>query len=181
MTNDRSFFEKLNDTLQIEIVLANASTTKSAGIGEGYVKCLGVDGKMQRMLFKEVLYIPDLDSGFRSVRKMTQKGLAMQFGASKCEIVNIEGKVTAAADLFVLRMTEKAKTSSEKMHLQNCQNTWHRRLDYRDPMALERIKTESLGEDFVVQYCGLRLVCEHCLQGKLHRNSFPKATRNRAK
>lgn len=185
MTNDRSFFEKLNDNVKIEVVLANGSTTKSAGIGEGYVKCLGADGKAQQILFTEVLYIPDLDSGLLSVRKLTQKGLAVQFGASKCEIVDIDGKVAAIADLcsnlYVLRMAEEAKVSSEKEHLQNCQHTWHRRFGHRDPMVLERIKAERLGDGFVVQDCGLRLVCEHCLQGKLHRDSFPKATQSRAK
>lgn len=123
MTNDKTFFNKIDETVKVEVVLADGSTTKSVGIGEGYATCLDAGGKAHEVLFKEVLYVPSLDSGLLSVRKLTQKGLTVRFEASKCEIIDPKGKVAAVAErrdnLYVLRLAEQAKLSSDVKHCEN--------------------------------------------------------------
>lgn len=188
MTSDRKFFYKLDESVRIDVVLADGSVTKSRGIGEGTVKCIDGDGNVKEVTFKDVLYIPTLDSGLVSVSKLTQKGFEVRFIASSCNIVNATGTVEASGELngnmFVLKTADEAKLSAEchevLQHLSNCQHIWHRRFGHRDPAVLERIKAKELGAGFEVQDCGIRNVCEHCMAGKSARIPFPKVSENRA-
>lgn len=184
MSNDRSFFVKLDAGVRTEVVLADGSTTKSDGIGEGYVNCVNSDGQVKKILFKDVLYIPKLDSALLSVRRLTQKGCRVNFSGSNCDILSASGEKVALGELygnlFVLKTVEYVKLSKEIRHLPNCQHTWHRRFGHRDPAAVERLQSEELGVGFQLKDCGLRQVCEHCLAGKFSRIPFPKASEHRA-
>lgn len=184
MTNERAFFTNLNENVKVKVVLADGSTTTSADIGEGVVKCDDGEGDVLEVPIKDVLYVPNLDSGLLSVRKLTQKGLKVVFGDSMCRISSSEGKVVAVAELrgnlYVLKEAEDAKLGKEARHLPNCQHTWHRRFGHRDPAVLERIRTNNLCQELKVQDCGIRQVCEHYLEGKSSRIPFPKFSQNRA-
>lgn len=185
MANDAKFFRVLDKSASVNVILADGSVTVAAGIGEGVITCVDDDGTVREIVVKEVLYIPKLDSNLISVRKLTQKGLKVQFTDSKCEIQSEIGKVIAVAELngnlYMLKEVERAKLGEEVRHLLNCQHMWHRRFGHRDPKILERIRAEDLATGFAMQDCGARQVCEHCLQGKLPRIPFPKASLNRAK
>lgn len=184
MSNEKEFFRELNEDVKIDVVLADGSVTSSAGIGEGVVKCIDSDGCVRDITFKEVLYMPNLDSSLLSVRKLTQKGLKVEFGASKCTVLNTDGKVLAEAvlsgNLYELSVAQDARLSKEVRHSESCQHTWHRRFGHREPGVLQRIKAEELSDGFQVTDCGIRQVCEHCLQGKLSRIPFPQMSNNRA-
>lgn len=99
MTNDRSFFDKLDETAKVDVMLADGSRSKSAGTGEGLVKCYGSDGKPREIRVKEVMYVPELCSGLLSVRKLTQKGFRVQFEAAKCDIISTGGNVVAVGEV----------------------------------------------------------------------------------
>lgn len=182
MTSERSFFVKLDRNVKTEVVLADGSVTKACGIGEGTVRCPDGDGKVKDTTISEVLYIPALNSGLISVRKLAQKGFEVKFSATECQIKSGSGSVVAtgvtSGNLYLLKTAEHAKLGKVMQHLKNCQHTWHRRMGHRDPAVLERAKELSEGVD--VQDCGIIQVCEPCLQGKLPRNSFPKASSHRS-
>lgn len=184
MTNKKAFFTELNENVKIRVVLADGSTTTSAGVGEGVVKCVDDKGVVSEIVFKDVLYVPDLDSALLSVRKLTQKGLKVKFGESRCTISTAAGKAVAVAELrgnlYMLKEAEEAKLGKEARHLPNCQHTWHRRFGHRDPAVLDRINADGLCDGVKVQDCGLRQVCEHCLEGKSSRVPFPKMSYSRA-
>lgn len=184
MTGDRAFFDILDESVSIEVVLADGSVTKSNGIGEGTMKCVDGHGKVRDIHFKEVLFIPALDSGLLSVRKLTQKGFNVLFHNSSCDIEDASRAIVAqgnlSGNLFVLNAANEAKVCAEHRHSANCQHTWHRRFGHRDPVVLDRIKKEGLGTGFEMQDCGLRQVCEECLAGKFARLPFPKVSGNRA-
>lgn len=187
MTGNRAFFSKLDESVQVAVVLADGSVAKSCGIGEGSVVCVNSTGGAKKVVFKDVLYIPALDSALMSVSKLTEKGFTVRFSVSVCEIMNTAGKVEAIGELsgnmFVLKTANEAKRAGcceKQLHLSNCQHTWHRRFGHRDPAILSRINKEDLGVGFEMQDCGIRHVCEHCLAGKSARIPFPKASQNRA-
>lgn len=184
MTNKRAFFSKLNEDVKIKVVLADGSTTTSAGVGEGTVNCIDDKGGVLEVLFEDVLYVPNLDSALLSVRKLTQKGLKVKFGESRCTISTSAKRVVAVAELrgnlYMLKEAADAKVGKEARHSSSCQHTWHRRLGHRDPAVLERIRAGNLCEGLKVHDCGLRQVCEHCLEGKSSRIPFPKSSRTRA-
>lgn len=133
--------------------------------------------KCVKIVMKEVLYIPSLDSNLLSVRKIAQRGLKVRFVKAKCEIISDDGKVVAVAkaseNLFQLVVPESARLSEEVRHNENCPHTWHRRFGHRDPRVFDRLQTEGLVTGFTMRDCGLKQVCEDCLKGKLSRNSFP--------
>ena len=104
MTNDREFFTTLVGT-NSEVYLANGSTVKVAGIGEGWITCRLPDNGFQKILIQEVLYVPELDCGLLSVRKITELGFRVTFEKNFCSFY--EGrKVVARAvndgDIFKL-------------------------------------------------------------------------------
>lgn len=141
MSNEKAFFRELDDKVKIDVVLADGSVTRSAGIGEGVVKCIDSDGRVRDITFKEVLYLPELDRSLLSVRKLTQKGLKVEFGGG---IVNTDGKEVAVAplggNLYQLSVAQDARLSKEARHSDSCQHTWHRRFGHRDPAVLQRSK-----------------------------------------
>lgn len=184
MTNDRAFFTELDGSKCTEVFLADGSVAKSHGMGEGLLKCVDEEGNNLQVRLTEVLYIPALDSGLISVRKLTEKGFAVSFGSSSCAIVSGTGKTIALGEphgnLYVLKTIEFAKLSEEAHHLKNCQHIWHRRFGHRDPAVLNQLKAGDLVKGFNVQDCGLRQVCESCLEGKLPRRPFPHVSSSRA-
>lgn len=124
MTNDRRFFKKLDETVTVDVILADGSRSKSAGIGEGLVKCLGSDGKLKEILIKEVMYVPELCSGLLSVRKLTRKGFRVQFGAKRCDIIGLSGKLVAVGelndDLYELKTEEMVNARNSSRRQQSC-------------------------------------------------------------
>lgn len=125
MTSDRSFFDKLDETATVDVILADGSKSKSAGIGEGSVKCFGSDGRAHKILFKDVMYVPNLCSGLLSVRKLTQKGYRVQFQTSRCDVIDPTGKVVAIGEvrenLYELKSEEMTKASFSSGRQRDCQ------------------------------------------------------------
>lgn len=183
MTNNRAFFTDLDDSKCVEVVLADGSVSKSHGMGEGIVKCVDQEGNAVEVKLTEVLYIPALDSGLISVRKLTQKGFAVNFLGLSCSIVSEGGKTVALGEihgsLFILKTVEFARLSKEAHHMKNCQHVWHRRLGHRDPAVFNRLQQDGVVQGFQLQDCGLRQVCETCLEGKLPRCPFPNVSNSR--
>lgn len=87
VTNDRGFFRKFDDSVRVKVWLANGASTTSVGIGEGILECYDDGGNLNNIPVKEVLYVPDLDGGLLSVRKLTQKGLKVVFHETQCNII----------------------------------------------------------------------------------------------
>lgn len=124
MTNDRQFFSTLDETTKVDVVLADGSISKSAGIGEGSVLCVDGDGNLKKILIKNVFYIPNLYSGLLSVHSLLQKGFSVEFGSSKCKIVDLTGKIVAFGEsrnnLFELRTAETKMPNIKTKQLKNC-------------------------------------------------------------
>lgn len=99
------------------------------------------------------------------------------FDNDGCEIVNAESAVVATGSrhggLYYLRVSEASLSASESRHRVDCQHQWHRQLGHRNWAAAERIVKENLATGMKVSDCGLRLVCECCMQGKSARLPFP--------
>lgn len=107
MTNDKEFFSKL-EKADVDVVLADGSVVKAAGVGEGSIQCIDGAGNPKKIFVKNVLFIPSLYSGLLSVRTLLQKGFKVEFGASSCSIVGQAGGVVALGELrenlFELKM-----------------------------------------------------------------------------
>lgn len=139
----------------------------------------GIDGddKVIRIDISGVKYVPGLSTNLNSVEKLAQKKLDVCFDRDGCRIIASEGSDVATGvrcgGIYHLRQVESSLQATGGQHKENCQHMWHRRLGHRDWAAAERINKEELATGIKVSDCGLRLVCECCLEGKAARAPFP--------
>ncbi|GAB1862403.1 hypothetical protein CAJAP_03482 [Camponotus japonicus] len=176
MSNDKNFFETLNTCTNENITLANGDSAEVQGIGDGYLTCEDEKGKQNAIKVKEVLYVPTLEENLLSVRKLTQKGLQVNFTEEMCNIMKDDITVATAdpcGNLYRLRFDHKVLMVVNK-HRKDCQHTWHRKLGHRDPEAVKQMKTKDLVSGLEITDCGIRSICETCIKGKMTRRSFPK-------
>jgi len=181
MTNDRSFFTEFSETKPVKVTVANGQYMVSEGVGDGYLHC-PTSSDVKRILVKDVLYVPALETNLLSVKRLTKQGNVVKFEGNNCIISRnnrtyAEGKVTD--DLYQL-VCEKANTVKQESH-QNCVHMWHRRLGHRDPEAVLKLNREKLADGIRIDSCGSLMKCISCIKGKMARQSFPKVSSHRAK
>jgi len=87
MTNNLSFFTALDKTKTDKIYIANGYAINADGIGNGFLDCMLDDGKVCRILMKDVLYAPMLTGSLLSLKKLTDKGKTVEFRANRCYII----------------------------------------------------------------------------------------------
>lgn len=136
MTNDESFFRKFDNSVPSDVVLADGTVAKSVGIGEGNLMCVDNDGRVRDITIKDMLLVPNLDCNLLSVRRMAQKGLCVNFDASKCSVKNPDGRVVAVAELseglYRMNVVKDAKLPKE-VREESCQFVRHWRFGNRGP------------------------------------------------
>lgn len=174
MTNDRSFFTSLEEFAGGWITLADGKQTQILGQGSGVLYGINGEGKVIRIY---VRYVPGLSTNLISVTCLAKKKLNVSFDEEGCRIADQAGDIVAtgfrSGGLYHLRLAESSMQASAGQHLENCHHQWHRRLGHRDWAAVERINREQLATGMKVVDCGIKPVCECCLQGKSARLPFP--------
>lgn len=180
ITNDRSFFEDLDEGVREEIYVANGYKVTSSGKGAGRVNLLDDAGALRSTTMTDVLFVPSMKCNLLSVKKLVKKGFEFRFNSGGAAIIR-DGVVVAVADLhkdqFVLRqqMETVCAVSSSKA---NCVHDWHRRLGHRDFGAIRKLA--QLSNDVKIKSCDCDDTCEVCIRGKMQRTSFPKESESRA-
>lgn len=184
MTNDRAFFVEFKHGVVVDVTLADGTKTKSTGAGSGVI--MGVNGKGERVAItlENVLFVPSLEGGLVSVRKLATKGLTVVFEATGCSIKSADDSVLAVGELvgcqYKLKLAEQC-LAVVKNHSVNCQHTWHRRMGHRDINVVNAIVVQGLADGIKLADCGERIVCECCLRGKLVRKPFPQVQERKSK
>lgn len=118
MTNDRSFFKVFKRETDTDVTLADGTKTKATGSGSGVI--FGIDGKGKRICITlmNVLFVPALEGGLISVRKLMLKGYEVVFKADLCRVQTRDGVVVAVAEArgnqYVMKTAIKA---TERPHV----------------------------------------------------------------
>eukprot|EP00794_Sanderia_malayensis_P004363 gene4363-4944_t len=117
-----------------------ALITSLLAYGKGECRIASDLGKtIQRLLFKEILYVPELDKNLLSVRAIAELDALVEFRANECNITR-NGKLLAigklVGKLYFLKLASSphvnlAKSSTSDMQL------WHYRLDH---LPIETVK-----------------------------------------
>lgn len=183
MTYDRSFFTTMVQSERVPVTLANGDRTMSEGCGSGMLRCVDADGKEVDVKLENVLWVPKLDSSLLSVSTIISKGFSVLFNDKGCTVLDHAGSAQVFAErcggLYVLRTSGRSMAACAPKHSEFCQHTWHRRLGHRDSNAISRIMKEEMVTEMKIVDCGVRMVCECCLEGKLPRTAFPKKAEKR--
>lgn len=178
MTGSKDFFKSFEETSSVTVVMADGNCSRSSGNGSGTVTGVDGTGMPKEINLNNVLYVPNLESGLLSVSKIAEKGFQVLFKRNSVEILDEADNVVVLGErsggVYVLRESEQAAVAEGCHHTLNCQHTWHRRFGHRDPAVFERLKKEDLASGVKIVDCGARIVCEHCLEGKMARLPFPQ-------
>ncbi|KYN16081.1 hypothetical protein ALC57_11670 [Trachymyrmex cornetzi] len=91
------------------VSLADGSSVGTAGIGNGSLVCRISNNRLQTIELKNVLYIPQLNGGLISVRKITEQGYQVTFKENTCHIDQghrAVARIDFDGNLFKLRTTK---------------------------------------------------------------------------
>ena len=179
MTNNKTFFKQLYPCNDKQVILANGKSINVKGHGEGILECI-VEGIVNKILVKDVLYIPELENNLISVQKLTNQGFIVDFIKDKCTISK-ENKIFAVAkmesSLYKLQCVEKANLAWDG-NSRACIHGWHRRLGHREPEVVR--KTLFFESKTTIDNCKEKLFCESCIRGKMTKLPFPEKSENKS-
>lgn len=177
MCHDKAIFTELKEFAGGFITLANGEKTRVLGEGSAVITVLDGSQKERRITFSDLKYVPGLEANLISVDRLAKRKMKVIFDYEGCKVIDVQGTIVATGvrynGQYYLRLTESSMRAAHAQHLENCQHQWHRRLGHRDWAAVEKINKEKLGTGMKITDCGLKLVCECCLQGKSTRAPFP--------
>jgi hypothetical protein len=103
LCNNRTYFD--NATFKIihdqNVVLGNNETIKAVGMGDVPVRVALKNGNNTsdciNVVFKDVLYVPDIAANLLSVAKITGNGVKVLFNGNECNLVGVNGEYIASA------------------------------------------------------------------------------------
>ncbi|KAK3735648.1 hypothetical protein QZH41_001075 [Actinostola sp. cb2023] len=187
MTNDRSSLRDILElTEPVHVQLGDGKVLNATARGTVTLYTVLRGGNEKRCNLKDVLFVPKLSYSLLSVPKATGAGLKVSFDKSECKIVRADGATIAVGkkvgSLFHLkyrREVELSNAATAELSMSK-EMLWHQRYGHLGTQNLKKLANESLvtGFDFDPKK-GLDF-CEACVQGKLHRCSFPTSGTKRA-
>ena len=137
---------------------------------------------------ENALYAPDLAYNLLSVSKASKGGNTVEFKEDKCKITDSEGKLLAVGNKigelyfvncetkleneFACAATEPSKPSKNKI--------WHSRFGHLGGNNLKRLVEENMVEGLDYKQAAVKEVCKPCVEGKHHKQKFPKVGGTRA-
>ena len=92
------FFKKIDFSINETVFLANGDKVCSSGIGFGYLDCVNKEGLVTKIKVIDVLFIPKIEGNLLLVKKLTEKGIFVNFKENFCEI-GVNDKVIALGKL----------------------------------------------------------------------------------
>ena len=136
----------------------------------------------------DTLYVPDLHTNLVSIGKITDKGHNVLFSKTKAEVINHDGEVLLTAerenDLYFLRDFTDPECKNifqvnvaERILKKNSLEDWHIRMGHLNIQSLRQaIKTGSI-QGINIEGIDEDFECSVCLQGKMCRAPFPRASK----
>ena len=132
-----------------------------------------VGGCTKRIRFKDVLYVPKLQSNLFSVSKIVEGGLNVQFGALGCSVKTQTGDTQAIAsqDGKLYRLRCKTVHRGEHAHVASSNKDglvlWHERMGHLNVQSLKTLPHLVSGLDrSILHGDSLLSTCEDCMMGK---------------
>ena len=186
MSPHRADFDTFESTSPRKVFMGDDSVLQAIGRGSILVDTK-VGGCTKRIRFKDVLYVPKLQSNLLSVSKIVDKGLNVQIGALGCSIKALNGETQAIAsrDGKLFRLRCKTVHRGDQAHVATSTNEglilWHQRMGHLNVQSLKTLPSLVNGLDHSILHGdSLPSACEGCMMGKQHRQSFPKDGATRA-
>ena len=141
-----------------------------------------VDGKLQKIALRDVLYLPELDKNLSSVRAMIKLGAVVSFENDLCKITRNSKPLAVGVirgKLYVLKtMEDQVNIASEK--LESDLFLWHCRLGHLGMDNVIKMARGNMIKGIEHLSSENKPFCEGCAMEKQHRCPYPKGTSYRA-
>lgn len=178
---DKRWFVAM-DAASSDLTVANGQKILVEGKGTCQVEFVNASGGVSSAKLTDVLYSPAIKGNLLSVRKLIEKGFAVNFIKNGCEIRRQNQQIAIADDssgLYKLRQPHKAYTMVCE-HKANCIHNLHRVFGHRDPAAIKEMCSKGMIDGITIDECGIKQQCEVCLKAKLTRLPFPKQSMSKS-
>ena len=178
--NERSFVKLHNLENWHSVTLGDGRNLDAIGYGVVSLMMKLPGGVLQELRLHDVLLVPDLSYNLLSVSKATEAGKTVEFRDNVCSIKSHWGKRIATAGrisgLYYLNCQPafyQVNTVREKRQ-ESKESTWHRRLGHLSESSLQKLAKLKMADGF--DYDPQRNIdfCKSCIEGKIHRQPFPK-------
>ena len=143
------------------------------------------DGSYKTGTLHDALYVPELAYNLLSIAKTTSLDKTARFDKFTCEILNKDEEVIGTAVKIGSLYYFKCRMNNETVHVNtvkpNKTSVWHHRYGHLNVNNLRELAKEQLVKG--IKACDLSdemNLCESCIQGKIHRKSFPRTGSRRA-
>lgn len=185
IASNKSRFTEFNANHRETVFVANGQKAITAGKGTICVEFVNAMGQVMSAKIEDVLYVPSIKGNLISVKRLAEKGYAINFDNQHCEI-SLDSMCIAIGDIKnnLYKLREPHRICAIGNATQSCIHEWHSVLGHRD---IEVVKTLATGKHVegvtfgkCTAECSNKLNCEICLQGKMSRIKFPKRSENRA-
>ena len=186
--NKQSFLEFHSSERPQHVTLGDGHSLSAIGTGNVSLELVLRNGKTRQCQLYNVLYVPKLSYNLLSVSKVTEAGKRVEFQSTDCQIVDQEGKMVAVGirkgSLYYLSCRQKrvdqVHMSDAKLNGRSKEFVWHQRFGHLNEKSLHTLANQQLVDDFDYDVSKHIPFCESCVEGKLHKTSFPSGGRTRA-
>jgi hypothetical protein len=179
MCGNKSLFYDLDETFRETVKLGNNSCMSV--MGKGDIKFHMKNNTVQTIT--SVFYVPDLKSNLISMGQLQERGYIIIIQQSRCQIHHPEKGLIAEAKMTTNRMfplhiqDDVQKCLSTKV--QDSTWLWHLRYGHLSFKGLKTLHEKNMVEGLPKINCPTEM-CEDCIVGKQHRDSFPQGKAWRA-
>jgi transposase InsO family protein len=189
MTPHRAAFHTYEVISPRNVHMGDDSIVQAIGMGTIVVEVM-TNGQTKRIRIKDALHVPKLHANLLSVSKLLSSGLKVKFHMNECIVKTRDGKVVAIApregNLYKMAFTKVHEGADVVNMAQSSSNEgalelWHRRLGHLNMKSVHALQNMVSGMNLGKLKCPTSsLVCEGCIEGKLHRAAFPSDGGRRA-
>ncbi|CAL9020481.1 unnamed protein product [Prunus brigantina] len=173
MTGDEGLLVNIQRDLTSKVKMGTGEVVPVAGKGTLVIKT-----KLGKKHIHEVMLVPGLEENLLSVGQMMEHGYHLVFGGN---VVSVYDNQSLENLIVKVQMTNNRcfpltmMPASElvlKASVTHCLQTWHKRLGQLNERSMKLLENQGMvhGLPHLEQ---MSVVCDGCMQGKQHRDSFP--------
>ncbi|KAI5343667.1 hypothetical protein L3X38_011543 [Prunus dulcis] len=173
MTGDESLLVNIQRNLTSKVKMGTGEIVPVAGKGT-----LVIRTKLGKKHIQEVMLVPGLEENLLSVGQMMEHGCHLVFGEN---MVNVYDDQSLRNLIVRVQMTNNrcfpltmmpGSDLALKASVTHCLQTWHKRLGHLNERSIKLLADQGMvhGLPHLEQ---ISVVCEGCMLGKQHRDSFP--------
>ena len=181
--NKNLFNDFVELTNPAEVQLGDGKVLNATGRGTVTVFTVLAGGKHKKCELRDVLFVPKLSYNLLSVAKATEAGCFVNFEGSVCKIsrggdgvtIAVANKVGCLYHLDFKREIERSSVANASREM-----LWHQRYGHLGAPGMKKLAADELVTGFDFNPNSDLDFCEACVNGKLHRCSFPTGGAKRA-